>query len=110
MTATVVLGHDAYGSNPFLHGFHPDHDNLNATFTGAEAQGTESYTVERAITLTFSDPSTDFASLISGGNQMIGEYGETITFKGLGEESFEIDTAGGFALRRISPIDTLTTQ
>jgi hypothetical protein len=110
VTATVVLGHDAYGSNPFLHGFHPDHDNLNATFDTAEAQGTESYTVQRAITLSFSDPGTDFASLVSGGNQMIGEYGETITFKGLAEESFEIDTAGGFALRRISHIDTLTTQ
>jgi hypothetical protein len=110
LTNQVVLAYDDYASNPYLHGFHPDHDNLNATFDAAQPRGVESYGVERKMTLTFTPPGNDFASLISGGNQMTGQYSEEITFKGRGEESRKIDTAGAFVLKRISEISTLTTQ
>ena len=110
MTATVALSHNDHGSNPFLHSFHPDHDNLDATFENLQAQGAESYGVDRAITLTFAAPGSDFDSLVSGGNRMTGQYNEAITFKGVGAETLQIDTAGGFSLVRISRIDSLTTQ
>lgn len=109
ISAEVNLSFDDYSSNPFLHGFHPDHDNLNATFDAAEPRGSESYDIERRLTLTFTEPGTDFASLVSGGNQMTGQYSEQIIFKGRGQESREIDTAGIFVLRRISETATLTT-
>jgi hypothetical protein len=110
LTNQVVVAYDDYTSSPFLHGFHPDHDNLNATFDAPLPRGSESYDVDRKMTLTFTPPGNDFASLASGGNQMTGQYLEEITFKGRGAESRRIDTAGAFVLKRISEIPTLTTQ
>lgn len=110
LTAQVNLGHGDSASNPFLHSFHPDHDNLNATFDGAQPRGAESYDVERKLTLTFTAPGNDFTSLVSGAGQLTGLYSEEITLKGRGEESRRIDTAGVFLLKRISDISTLTTQ
>ncbi len=110
LNAQVNLAFGDYASNPFLHGFHPDHDNLNATFDATEPRGVESYDSERKLTLTFTPPGNDFASLVSGGNQMTGQYSEEITLKGRGNESRRIDTAGSFVLKRISDIGTLTTQ
>lgn len=109
MSAQVNLSFDDHTSNPFLHGFHPDHDNLNATFAAAEFRGAESYDVQRKVTLAFTEAGNDFASLVSGGNQMTGQYIEEIIFKGRGEETRQIDTAGNFVLRRISETPTLTT-
>ena len=110
LSAQVNLAFGDYASNPFLHGFHPDHDNLNATFDATEPRGVESYDSERKLTLTFTPPGNDFSSLVSGGNQMTGQYSEEITLKGRGNESRRIDTAGFFVLKRISDIGTLTTQ
>lgn len=109
ISVQINLSFDDYSSNPFLHGFHPDHDNLNATFDAAEPRGSESYDIERRVILNFSQPENDFASLVSGGNQMTGQYLEEIVFKGRGEETRQIDTAGIFVLRRISDITSLTT-
>ncbi len=110
LTAQVAEDFGDYASNPFLHSFHPDHDNLNATFDASEPRGVESYDSERRMTLTFTPPGNDFASLVSGGNQMTGQYAEEITLKGRGNESRRIDTAGFFLLKRVSDIATLTTQ
>ena len=109
MSAQVNLAFGDYASNPFLHSFHPDHDNLNALFSATEPRGAESYDVERKVTLTFTAPGSDFASLVSGGNQMTGQYAEEIVLKSRGTESRQIDTAGAFVLKRISEIPTLTT-
>lgn len=105
----VSLSFDDYSSNPFLHGFHPDHDNLNATFDAAQVRGAESYDINRLITLSFSQASNDFDSQVSAGNEMLGNYAEQIEFKGTGSELFRVETAGAFVLRRISEIATLTT-
>ncbi|MDO8596471.1 MAG: LamG-like jellyroll fold domain-containing protein, partial [Sulfuricaulis sp.] len=109
LSAQVNLDNGDYASNPFLHSFHPDHDNLNATFDSPEPRGAESYDIERKMTLTFTAPGSDFASLISGGNQMTGQYSEELTLKGRGNESRRIDTTGFFVLKRVSDIPTLTT-
>lgn len=110
MNARVNVSFDDYGSNPFLHSFHPDHDNLDASFESAEPRGAESYDVERRVFLNFAEAGSDFGSLVAGGNQMSGRYTETITFRGRGDESLRIDTAGSFVLRRISEKATLITQ
>ena len=108
LTATVVLAYDDQGSNPFLHTYHPDHDNLNATFTTELPQGSESYQVSRQITLSFNPPGNDFASLTSASQTLYGNYQETITLAGLGGASRNFNVAGVFALNRISTISTLT--
>jgi hypothetical protein len=110
LTALVNLAHGDQGSNPFLHSFHPDHDNLNVTFDAPQPRGVESYEVERRMTLTFTAPGNDFETLVSGAGRMSGHYSEEITLKGRGEESRRIDTAGAFLLRRISDIATLTKE
>lgn len=49
---SVPLSYDA-DSNPFVHRYHPDHDNLDPLFGTKLAAGQESWTLNRAVTLTF---------------------------------------------------------
>jgi len=104
----VTLPFSDQAANPFLHTYHPDHDNLNATFDGAQPQGVESYTVERVIRLIVQPPANDFASIVSQGDTLTGNYEETITLKALAPNSREFRVSGGFTLKRISPVPTLT--
>ncbi len=113
LTTTVTLNFDDRASNPFLHAYHPDHDNLDAGFNNALAQGAESYTVQRMFTLTMMPPANDFASLTSAGNSLTGEYAESIRVLGLARAGGANDTRtfevrGAFVLRRISSTSTLT--
>ena len=110
ITATVRLGHGDHASNPFLHTYHPDHDNLDAKFTQALATGFESYTITRVISLTITPPANDFASLTSSGQTFTGVYAETVTLAGKGPETRSFATQGTFTLNRINRIGTLTTQ
>jgi len=52
LTGTVTLDHDDR-ENPFIHAFHPDHDNLDSRFENKLEDGAESYTVERKLKLKF---------------------------------------------------------
>lgn len=113
LTATVTLNYDDHASNPFLHTYHPDHDNLDATFKNALAQGAESYNVEREIHLVVTPPADDFTSLTSAGDSIAGEYAETIRIRGLARSGGTYDTRtfevrGGFVLRRIAETPILT--
>lgn len=110
LTATADLPYDDQASNPFLHTYHPDHDNLDATFRTQLAQGYESYRITRQITLNVSPPANDFGSLTSVGQTLVGYYAETITVGGLGGASRNFHVSGIFALNRISPISTLNQQ
>ena len=106
----VPLGHHDQASNPFLHTFHPDHDNLKADFKTVEAQGQESYTVTRRISLIVSEPADDFDSLTATTSERTGSYQETITFSGLGSSTRQFTVAGIFDLNLILPISQLTAQ
>jgi hypothetical protein len=106
---SVNADYNAHSSNPFLHTFHPDHDNLSADFESVEAQGIESYSVTRAISLNFSTPAGDFVSRIGGAGSLTGNYAETMTFRGKGSQSREFKLAGRFQLNRISPVAALTS-
>jgi hypothetical protein len=107
-TMPVTLPYSDQAANPFLHTYHTDHDNLNATFDAVLPQGVESYTVERAITLSVQAPAEDFASIVTGAQTLTGGYQETITIKGLGSNHREYRVSGGFTLNRISPVPLLT--
>jgi len=104
----LTLPYTDQAANPFLHTYHPDHDNLNATFDAVLPQGVESYTVERAITLIVQPPAGDFASIVSGAQTLNGDYQETITIKGLNSNRRDYRVSGGFTLNRISPVPNLT--
>lgn len=110
LTTTVRLEHSDHASNPFLHTYHPDHDNLDAKFQQPLAPGFESYTITRVITLTITPPGNDFVSLTSSGQVFTGVYAETVTLAGKGTESRTFATQGTFSLNRINRIGTLTTQ
>lgn len=106
--ATVALPYDDQASNPFIHSYHPDHDNLTADFATKRVQGEESYGVVREISLTPRASGADFDSLTTGSGAISGEYAETVTFNGKGTESRSFQVRGTFALSRISEISTLS--
>jgi hypothetical protein len=108
LTTTVDLPYDDQASNPFLHTYHPDHDNLDATFSRQLPVGAESYGITRQMTLGIDAPGADFDSLTQFGQSFQGAYGETITMTGLGGATRTFNTAGNFALDRISPVAVLT--
>lgn len=110
LTASVPLAHDDQASNPFLHTYHPDHDNLDAQFTAALARGNESYGVTRQITLSFTAPQNDFNGLTQGSQDLGGNYIETITFQARGSQTRQYNVLGTFTLQRISDIATLTSN
>ena len=115
LTTTVMLPHDDHASNPFLHTFHPDHDNLGANFAATQlAPGFESYNVSRAITLSINPPADNFSGLTRSGQQYTGVYSETITLVGKqtaqGPESRSYESQGTFTLNRINSISALVTQ
>lgn len=107
---SLAVDPNDHASNPFLHTFHPDHDNLKADFRTVEAPGVESYGVLRQIVIQ-PDPSaaTDFASRSGGSDTLSGVYSETMTFKAKGASSFEYFLSGRVTLSKVSSISTLTT-
>jgi hypothetical protein len=93
-------------TNPFVHPFHPDHDNKDARFAPV-GEGVESYTVNRAATFTFTSTPPSGGVVAGWGSSVIGgTYQEIIT--GLHSSSIQLD--GTFELRRVSEIGTLSEQ
>ena len=104
---TVFTDYNDHAANPFVHTYHPDHDNRTAAFNVTQPQGVESYRVERIITLALLPPGNDFASLTSSGRTLQGQYDETLRV--IGQDTREFKTRGTFSLSRVSEISTLTT-
>ena len=100
ITTTLVIESDL-PTNPFLHRYHPDHDNKDAQFLNPRV---EAYQVVREIRLNFlvEDPS---GTTPPGWGQTLvgGEFEESIT----GLHKNTIFTAGEFRLRRISAVPVL---
>jgi len=110
ITATVSTAHDDQSSNPFLHTYHPDHDNLDALFQTQLGPGEESYTISRQFRLIATPPADNFSSLTAAGNQFSGQYIENITVTGRGGFTRTFDVSGRFLLNRITTTPTLTTN
>ena len=113
LTTTVTLDYADQASNPFLHTYHPDHDNLDPTFKNQLAQGAESYTMRRDITLSLQPAVGGSASFANSAQSLSGIYAETITVSGLARAGGTNDTRvfqvqGTFSLSRITSVPTLT--
>jgi len=105
---TVGVSYKDHVSNPFLHTFHPDHDNLDANFKTVQPRGVESYDITRVIKLTFSPAGTDFNSLTATAQSRSGTYEETMSIGAQGGASRDFRFSGSFTLQLISPIATLS--
>jgi len=100
----VPLDYDS-DSNPFVHRYHPDHDNLDARFQSKLAAGRESLTVRRTITLTFLSSVAGITAPAWGVTMLGGTYSETVT----GLRSTPITVNGSFVLNRVTDAPTLIT-
>jgi len=95
---TIVLEPN-FATNPFKHRFHPDHDNLDATFSNYKE---EAYRVTRTLELQYSatDPGGSGATsaLDYGYNAIGGVYRESVT----GLHRTNIVAEGTFRLTRVA--------
>ena len=96
---TVTLG-DSNETNPFLHAYHPDHDNLTPRFAPITSGAKEVPTVQRAIKLTFNNPTVFNPAW--GASQLGGEYTETVT----GLRAQPIVSKGTFLIQRVNSAPT----
>lgn len=87
-------------TNPFLHRYHPDHDNLAADFRQFKE---EAISVTRTVQLDFSPPPDESSVPDYGYNQIAGLYRETLS----GLHRQDIHTSGTFQLTRITTVGTL---
>lgn len=91
-------------TNPFVHTYHPDHDNRDARFAPLPAD-VESYDITRHITFTFTAEPPKGSSVTGWGTTIYGgTYAETI--EGLNKAPLTV--GGTFVLRRISEIADIT--
>jgi hypothetical protein len=112
VTATVTTPFNDQASNPFLHTYHPDHDNLDPRFGNELPVGAESFTVVREITLSVRPPANDFESRVATGRSLSGTYAETVRVVGLTRPGNTSDTRrfevqGVFELHRLTDVSTL---
>lgn len=115
LNVRVTLDYSDQASNPFLHTYHPDHDNLDTAFKNELPQGSESYSVRRDITLTLTPSSGSSAAFSSSAQAISGDYAETVTLLGLPRAGGSTDTRtyyvqGVFTLNRVSPVPSLTSR
>lgn len=103
----MAMSHADPISNPFVHAYHPDHDNLDARYEQPVGAGEESYGVRRAFTLTPASATPDFESVSRGGDTFPGVYEERIRLQGRDGFFKEYHIRGGYLLRRIIPTPTL---
>ncbi|MES2923509.1 MAG: hypothetical protein V4819_18280 [Verrucomicrobiota bacterium] len=97
LTATLGVPGN-HPTNPYLHKYHPDHDNLNAQFNGPAA---ESFQTTRQISFSFAATPPDGPAVPDFGyDEMGGNYQEVIS----GLHKNAIHLGGTFRLSRVSPI------
>jgi hypothetical protein len=105
LVTTIDLPYTDQASNPFLHTYHPDHDNKDNsddTFQRQALPGKESYDIRRVMTLRFTAPGNDFDSRTRGGTSLTGDYAETVSFRKSGMVLKQFDVLGAFTLTRIT--------
>ena len=106
VTCTFTLGAN-HPTNPFLHKYHPDHDNLDPRY---ENVAQEAYAIEREIAVEFGTrypPDEDLTERVPppgwGASMLGGTYTETLT----GLHKTPIKVQGSFVLQRVSEADHL---
>ncbi len=90
--------------NPFLHRYHPDHNNLNEDYDALRAEGSESFTFSREIELEFSPTTPLGRSAPNWGHDVVGgTYRETI----IGLHKNKIYVEGSFELNHVIDVNVL---
>ena len=103
-------------TNPFVHTYHPDHDNRNARFDATLPAGEESPTVTRECSFEFTaSPPAEVSALGWGSSVIGGTYTETISGirkakQSDGTTTNTVTVSGTFVLRRVSEIGSITTN
>lgn len=105
LTFSVPLGYTA-SDNPFVHAYHPDHDNKDERFQVVLPAGRESNNVNRTITLTFESSNAAGFDPTWGATTLGGTYTETVT----GLRAVPLTTSGRFQIQRVSQAATFITQ
>jgi hypothetical protein len=89
-------------TNPFVHTYHPDHDNLDASFSLGLSSGEESYTIDRTCGFTFTSEPPNGSTVAGWGTTILGgTYAELV--KGLNGQQ-DLSASGTFVMRRVSEI------
>ncbi len=90
--------------NPFLHKYHPDHNNLDERFVATLPEGKESFTFSRAVTLSFTAQDPEALGLPEWGYSLIGgTYQEDVT----GVHKRPIRVQGTFKLTKVTSVNVL---
>jgi hypothetical protein len=109
LVRSVTIPHNA-PTNPYVHTYHPDHDNKDSRFdllTGTSAGSLESPTIGRTFSFTFSPTPLPTSSPLGWGSTVLGgTYSETIT----GVHKDPLTVSGTFELRRVSELGSITTN
>jgi hypothetical protein len=93
--------------NPFLHRYHPDHNNLDERFEQTLPAGVESFNLTRQVALQFTAQPPDGLALAGWGDtQLGGAYRETIS----GVHRQPIYVEGLFRLQKASTVASLNDQ
>lgn len=93
-------------TNPFVHAYHPDHDNRDARLAPLP-KGQESYDLRRTMRFTFTASPPDGSTVTGWGSSVYGgTFSETI--EGLNKASLNV--GGSFQLRRISEVADITVN
>ncbi len=101
VTFTVTLSHTDK-SNPFLHAYHPDHDNLDERFEQVLPAAKEVPQITRSITLAFAAQSPTGFDPSWGSTTLGGTYTEVIS----GLRDRPVTISGSFTLQRASDAAT----
>ena len=101
-STSVSVDYNDRIANPFVHGFHPDHDNLDSTFTSVLPRGSESYGLTRQINMQVGATGSDYDSRVNSAIGLTGTYTETLTVLGLGSNQRVFQTGGTFSIQRMS--------
>ncbi len=109
LTFSVPLDYNDQASNPFVHNYHPDHDNLDANFDPSPLpNGLESFSIYRTIRLLFTGVGTGFNQLSGAGGHLQGNYLETVTITDGSRKTRNFDVAGSFILNQLNSIGALS--
>ena len=105
LTRTVTIPFNS-ATNPFVHEYHPDHDNRDAR-GNILTTPLEAPNISREITFTFSAAPPAGSTAVGWGSSVLGgAYAETIT----GLHNTVLNVSGTFELHRVSEIGDLSTN
>lgn len=103
LSGTTVMAYDD-AMNPFVHAFHPDHNNLDERYDQTLPEGVESYTFSRELDLEFTEEDPEQLGLPEWGYEIIGgNYSEKLS----GVHKRDIYMSGTFQLHKVLDVASL---